>query len=165
MAIQTQTAALPRPTREQITQFLENKRFAAVGVSRTPKDFTRMLVEEFRRRGYDVVPVNPGIPEIEGKKCYPSVQAINPPVSAALLLTSPEVTEKVVEDCIAAGVTQVWMHRAVGRGAVSPSAVEACRARGVNVIVGECPFMFFPKTGFPHRVHGLIRKILRTYPA
>jgi predicted CoA-binding protein len=163
-AAQIETSAPPRTTREQIVQFLAQKRFAAVGVSRKPQDFSRMLVMEFQRRGYEVIPVNPGVAELEGKKCYPTVQAVDPPVSAALLLTSPEITERVVEDCVAAGVTQLWMHRASGRGAVSISAVETCRRHGISVIAGECPFMFFPQTGFPHRIHGLIRKIFGTFP-
>jgi predicted CoA-binding protein len=164
-ATQSKIAVPPPATREQITQFLTHKRFAAVGVSRNPQDFTRKLVQEFQRRGYDVVPVNPGVTDLDGTKCYPDVQAIDPPVSAALLLTSPTITERVVEECIAAGIAQLWMYRAVGHGAVSPSAVEACRRHGINVIAGECPFMFFPETGFPHRVHGIIRKIFGTYPS
>jgi len=158
-------SAPPGTTREQIAQFLAQKRFAAVGVSRKPQDFSRMLVKEFQRRGYEVIPVNPGIADLEGKRCYSTVQAIDPPVSAVLLLTSPEITERVVEDCVAAGVTQLWMYRASGRGAISMSAIETCRRHGISVIAGECPFMFFPQTGFPHRVHGLIRKIFGTYPS
>jgi predicted CoA-binding protein len=85
-------------------------------------------------------------------------------VRAVLVLTPATKTDEVVRDCAAAGVTHVWMHRGGGQGAVSPSAVEFCREHGMKVVAGECPFMFLPGTGFPHRVHGFIRKILGSYP-
>lgn len=153
-----------RATRKQINDFLNERRFAAVGLSRDPKEFSRMLVREFLGRGYDVVPVNPAVTEIDGRQCFANVRDITPPVSAALLLTSPAATDAVVRDCVAAGVTQVWMYRGGGNGAVSPEAVEFCREHGVKVVAGECPFMFLPGTGFPHRLHGLIRRISGTYP-
>ena len=47
--------------RARIDDFLSRKRLALVGVSRNPQDFTRSMFREFRRRGYDVVPVNPNV--------------------------------------------------------------------------------------------------------
>ena len=40
-------------------EFLAQRRIALVGVSRDPRDLSRTLFRELRRRGYDVVPVNP----------------------------------------------------------------------------------------------------------
>ncbi len=149
---------------EQIQKFLGRKRLALVGVSRNPKDFTRSLLREFTSRGYDVVPVNPSATEIDERPCFSRLQDIQPPVEAALLVTSPAVTEQIVRDCAEAGVTQVWMYRAGGAGAVSPRAMEFCSSHGIDAVPGECPMMFFPQTGFPHRLHGLIRKITGRYP-
>ena len=156
-----------RVTRQQITAFLDHKRIAAVGVSRNPADFTRNLVREFCKKGYEVIPVNPAVEEIDGVRCFARVQDIEPAVAAALLLTSPSATESVVRDCVAAGITHLWMYGtsgAGGVGAVSQSAVDFCREHGVNVVLGECPFMFLPRPAFPHRVHGFIRKIVGSYP-
>jgi predicted CoA-binding protein len=156
-----------RATRWQIAAFLDHKRIAAIGLSRNPADFTRNLVREFRKQGYEVIPVNPAADELEGAPCFARVQDIEPAVAAALLLTAPSATESVVRDCVAAGITHIWMYGtsgAGGAGAVSQSAVDFCREHGVNVVMGECPFMFLPKPGFPHRVHGLIRKIVGSYP-
>ena len=74
------------------------------------------------------------------------------------------VTERVVRDCDDAAVRVVWMYRAVGAGAVSRAAVDFCRARGMRVIEGECPFLFLPKAGWPHLLHRFCRKVLGTYP-
>ena len=152
-----------RASLETIEDFLAQKRIAMVGISRQPKDFSVMLLEELLRRGYDMVPVNPNTSEVLGRRCFARVQDIQPPVDAALLMTSSSVTDTVVRDCAEAGIRRVWMYRAGGRGAVSPTAIEFCRAHGIQVVPGECPFMFLPAAGF-HNVHGFLRKITGRYP-
>ena len=152
-------------TLNEVCDFLGQTRLALVGVSRNPKNFTRALFREFASRGYDVVPVHPGLEEMEGRRCYARVRDITPPVDGAVLLTRPDVTDYAVRDCAEAGVTRVWMYRAGGSGAVSPEAVEFCRAKGIRVVAGECPFMFFPDAGLIHRLHGCIRRLTGRYPA
>lgn len=146
--------------RVTINEFLAERRLAVVGVSHHPKDFTRGLFRELLARGYDLVPVNPRSGEIEGRSTVPRVQNIQPPVGGALLFTSPAVTAEVVRDCREAGVRRVWMHRGAGQGAVSDEAVAFCRAHGIAVIAGACPYMFLPGAGFVHRVHGFIHRHL-----
>ena len=155
---------VPRPALHDIEEFLARKRFAAVGVSRNPKDFTRILFREFRQRGYDVVPVNPALPSIEGVPCYARVPEIAPPVEGVLLLTSAKISDAIVDQCIQAGVRQVWMYRATGSGAVSERGAAACQLNGIGVIAGECPFMFLPHAGFLHRAHGFCRQVMGSYP-
>ena len=148
---------------EVIEDFLAQKRIAMVGVSRQTKDFSVLLFKELRQRGYDVVPINPSASDILGQRCFARVQDIQPPVDTALLMTSPSVTETVVEDCAKAGIRRIWMYRAGGDGAVSTKAVEFCKERGIRLIPGECPFMFLPGNGF-HALHGFIRKLTGDFP-
>jgi predicted CoA-binding protein len=145
--------------RDHIEDFLRQPRLALVGVSRNSSDFTRTLFREFLRRGYDAVPVNPEADEIDGRRCFHRVQEITPPVDGALLFTSPKVTESVVMDCAAAGVRRIWMYRAVGRGAVSKAAVSFCKSRGIAVVPGFCPYMFWKDASFFHRLHGFFVKL------
>ena len=152
------------PTLDQIRAFLGAKRLAIAGVSRNPNDFSRVLFREFLRRGYDAVPVHPGGGEIEGRTCFARLQDVGPAVDAVLLMTSPTVTEQIARDCAEAGVKHVWMYRAAGAGAVSDQAVDYCESRGIDVIAGECPLMFFEGAGLIHRLHGLVRKITGRYP-
>lgn len=149
---------------EMIQDFLAQKRIAMVGISREPASFSAKLFEELCRRGYDVVPVNPRAREIMSKKCFARVQDIEPPVEAALLMTSPEVTDTVVNDCAEAGIRRVWMHRGGGNGAVSNRAVQFCREQGIRVIPGQCPLMFLPESGTVHWLHGIFRKLTGRYP-
>lgn len=158
MSNQTQTHTL-----ETVQAFLSVKRLAMIGLSRDPKHFSATLFSELIRRGYDVLPVNPRATDVLGHPCFVRVQDIQPPVEAALLMTSSDVTDSVVADCAKAGIRRIWLYSAGHGGASTPSAVAFCKARGIEVIAGECPFMFFPHNGF-HAIHGLVNKIIGRYP-
>jgi predicted CoA-binding protein len=144
---------------ETIEDFLTQKRLALVGISREPGSFSATLFEDLCRRGYDVVPVNPNTPNVHGRPCFARLQDIQPPVDAALLMTSPDVTERIVADCAEAGIRRVWMCRTTGKGAVSESAIAYCHEGEMQVVPGQCPYMFLPRAETVHRLHGFFRKI------
>ncbi len=152
-------------TMADVQDFLAQRRIALVGVSRDPKDFSRMLFREMCSRGYDMVPVNPAAGELENKTCLAHVQEINPPAEAALLMTAPRDTERVARDCVEAGIHRVWMFRGGGQGAVTPEAVSCCHLNDVRLVEGYCPFMFLPHTSFIHRVHRFLMKLVGSHPA
>lgn len=148
-----------------VERFLNAKRIAVVGVSREPRDFSRVLLRELASRGYDAVPVNPAAEgPVEGRTCYPRVSAIVEPVDAALIMTPAAHSREVVDDCAAAGVTLVWLHRGAGQGAVSEDAVAAITRHQMTAVIGQCPFMFLPKSGAIHAVHRFFKKLGRSYP-
>lgn len=155
---------MPSPRHlDAIEHFLATKRFAMVGLSRSPHHFSAMLFNEFVRRGYDVLPVNPHATEVFGQTCYARVADIQPPVEAALLMTPSTATDAAVADCAQAGVRQIWLYSAGSGGAVTVSAIAFCRGRGIDAVPGECPFMFLPHNGL-HSIHGFINKIIGRYP-
>ncbi len=149
---------------DTIESFLKQKRIAMVGVSRARREIGILLLEEFRRHGYEVFPVNPNVPEIMGERCFARVQDIQPAPDAALLLTSPAVTDSVVRDCAEAGLKRIWMYRGGGQGAVSADAVEFCRAHGIDLVPGQCPFMFLAPVRSIHRFHRFLVKLTGKYP-
>jgi uncharacterized protein len=148
----------------EIESFLREKRIAIIGISRERANIGMSLCDAFTRLGYEVLPVNPKATEIKGTHCYSRVQDMHPAPSAALLLTTPAVTNVVVRDCAEAGIKKVWMYRGGGQGAVSVEAVEFCRAKGSEVIPGECPFMFLAPVRGVHWFHRCLRKITGHYP-
>ena len=152
-------------TIHDVEDFLALHRIAMVGVSRNPKDFSRLLFREMCDRGYDMVPINLVADVIDGRETFHSLQAVKEPVEGVLVMTPFHATLQVVQDCAAAGVRNVWIYRAGGKGAVSPEAIAFCKENGMRVVDGHCPFMFFPETTFVHRVHGFVQKITRRYPA
>jgi predicted CoA-binding protein len=157
---------MPMAPLERAHAFLEARRIAFVGVSRDDKDFSRAVLRELVRRGYDVVPVHPEASEIEGRRAFPRVGAVVPPVEAALLMTPPARTDDAVRDCLDAGLGRIWLHRGGGRGSATPEAVARCRAAGVEPVTDLCPFMALPGAAWPHRLHGFLRRMaMRRAPA
>jgi len=146
-------------SKRAIDSFLSCRRIAVVGVSRDPKDFSRAVFRAFVERGYDAVPVNAAGGDVGGRRSATRIGEVQPAPEAALLLTPPAATGQVVRECADAGVKRVWMHRGAGQGAVSPEAVALCRERGIEVVDGECPFMFLPDTGWFHGVHRLFKRL------
>ncbi|HVN18632.1 MAG TPA: CoA-binding protein [Dongiaceae bacterium] len=156
---------MPRPVSlNTIEDFLAQKRIAMIGVSRNPKEFSAVLFQELQKRGYDVVPVNPKTAEVLGLPCFARAQDIQPPVDAALLMTRAEVTDSVVADCAAAGIRRIWLYSAGNKGAVTDTALKFCKENGIQVVPGQCPFMFLPGSGGVHRFHGFVRKLFGSYP-
>lgn len=112
-----------------------------------------MVYRAWRDRKFDMVPVNPTAEHIEGAICYPRPQNIAAPVDAALVMTPPAQSEQAVRDCLDAGIRRIWLYRR------SPAAESLCASNGAQFIVGECPLMYIPHTGFVHRVHRWIHEL------
>jgi hypothetical protein len=136
---------------ETVGEFLAQKRIAVVGVSRDSAQPANLIYRSLRKADYQVFAVNPNADEVEGDACYPDLQSIPDGVAAAVVATTPEVTDAVVRECAEVGVSRVWMHRSFGKGSVSDGAEQFCRARGITVIAGACPMMFLPGADVGHR--------------
>jgi predicted CoA-binding protein len=151
-------------TRNLINEFLAVKRFAMVGVSRHREEFSRRLFDEFVKRGYEVVPVNPNAPVIEGKPCFARVKDITPPVTSALVTGPRSLQAGMLRDCAEGGVTLVWIFGISGDRSVSEEALAVCEKHGMQVVRGYCPFMFLPETAFFHRLHAGMARVFGQYP-
>lgn len=124
--------------------FLTQERIAVAGVSRSANETANGIYRKLRETGHTVFAVNPHAETVEeGEPCYPNMQAIPGGVDGVVIVTSPAVTEQIVQDCIAAGVPRVWMHNNTFLpSSASEKAAAACRENGITVIDGGCPMMF-----------------------
>jgi predicted CoA-binding protein len=136
---------------ESVTAFLDGKRFAVAGVSRSKGQAANAVYRKLRQSGYEVVPVNPNASEVEGVRCYPNIGAIPDAVDGVVVATHPDTSIEVVRQCAEHGVGHVWFHRSFGQGSVSEAAIQECEARGIHCIVGGCPLMFCEPVDFGHK--------------
>lgn len=148
-----------------IQEFLSLKRFAMIGVSRKTKSFSHGLYKEFLERGYDIVPVNPHLPIIEGERCFSKIQEIIPEVRAAMLLTGKSSMQQALLDCIEAKIPFVWIYGISGKQEIEPSVLRLCESHSMKIIAGYCPYMFLRDAAFFHRWHGTVSKFLGRYPS
>jgi hypothetical protein len=136
--------------KEAVDEFLNQKRIAVAGVSRSPDQAANLVYRRLRDAGYDVFPVNPNATEAEGDACYPDVGSVPGGVDATVVVTTQDVAMAIAKDCAGAGVKRVWLHRGMGPGSVSEEAADYCRTHGIQVIAGGCPNMFLPGTDLGH---------------
>ena len=130
--------------------FLAQKVIAIVGVSATRETGANLNYRTFKKRGYRVYGVNPRISTFDGAPCYPDLTSIPERPDAVFMLTSPDVTDQIVQQCVQLGIKHVWMHCMLGTKpglspgstSVSRAAVAECRKHGIAVIPGSCPAQF-----------------------
>jgi predicted CoA-binding protein len=90
----------------RIDDFLAQKRIAVVGVSRNEAQTANGIYRKFRENGYEVFPINPNAATVEGDLCYATVKDVPGGVDEVMIVTSPDITEQVVQDCIQAGAPE-----------------------------------------------------------
>jgi len=140
-----------------VQDFLAQKVIAVVGVSDKRETGANRNYKTFKQQGYRVYAVNPRISTFDGSPCYPDLKSIPEKPDAVFMLTSPRVTEQVVQQCVELRVKHIWMHCMMGTKpgllagstSVSSSAVELCRQHEIAVIPGSCPAQFL-KADFGH---------------
>lgn len=147
-------------SKQSIDAFVSGKTLALVGISPTGKGFGNSAYKELKGRGYRVLPVHPSAESVQGDRCWHSVAELPEKVERLLVMVSPAQVEPVVREAVSAGVRQVWLQQ----GADSPSAVEFCRANGVQVVHGHCILMFAEPVASVHRFHRWIWQIIGKAP-
>ena len=118
---------------QQIETFLAAPAFAVVGASNDPEKYGHKCYKCYLQHGHKVYPINPRATEILGNPAFANLAALPEKVESISVITPPAVTEKVVDEAIAAGVKNIWMQP----GAESPAAIEKGRKAGLNVIGGN----------------------------
>ena len=152
---------------ELTSEFLSQKNIAVAGIKRNTQGVGNAIFKRLKESGYNVIPIHPELDTFEGMKCYPDVKSVSDKIDGIVLATNPEVTEKIVIDCIEAGISRVWIHNMFGvKGANKPTtsltdkAVQMCRDNNITVIPGGCPLMFCGQVDFGHKcIRGITRMI------
>ncbi|HYJ61640.1 MAG TPA: acetate--CoA ligase family protein [Actinomycetota bacterium] len=95
--------------RTALRHMLEARSVAVVGASVRPGSLGRSMLEELARGGFDgdVYPVNPGYDEIDGLRCYPSMDEVPVAVDLAVLGVANARIERAIADAGAAGARSV----------------------------------------------------------
>jgi uncharacterized protein len=122
---------------DTIRSILENtRRIALVGASAKPDRPSYGVMSFLLGRGYDVVPVNPGLAgqTIHGRMVVGGLGEAAPLEMVDIFRASDQVGP-VVEEAIRRGARVIWMQL----GVVNQPAAEAARAAGITVVMDRCP--------------------------
>lgn len=108
------------------------KRVAVIGASSDRSKYGNKAVRAFRDAGFEVVPVNPTEPEIEGFKTYPSIQDVPGDLDKITIYVRPAILLKLLPDIAAKGCRELWLNPGTSNEAV---LAETARL-GLNAIEG-----------------------------
>jgi len=91
---------------ELVRTILWPKSIAVVGASGDASKISGRLFRYIVRNGYagEIFPINPSYAELEGRRCFPSVQAIGKPIDLALIAIPARAVVGELERCASAGV-------------------------------------------------------------
>src|SRR5262245_20835425 len=124
--------------KEKITQFFTSPAFAVLGASSRRHKYGNKVLRCYMQHHKRVIPVNPVEENIEGLPVVRKIADLPAEVKSISVVTSPAVTEKLVEEAIEKGIENIWMQP----GAHSALAIERCERAGINVIAGPCILQF-----------------------
>jgi len=117
-----------------IKEFMAQKRFAIVGATTDTRKFGNQIFKNLKRRGYEVYPVNPGLKELDGIKCYPNLSNIPVKVDVVDFVVPPTVTEEILKECKELGLDRIWLQP----GAESEAAIAFCDENNLKVVHDVC---------------------------
>ncbi len=139
---------------EATKDFLALKCIAVVGVSRTQNKAANLIYRKLRSEGHKVFAINPNATSVEGDSSYPNLKSLPEKPDGVVIVTRPEITNQVVQECAELLIGNVWMHRGPdSKGtSVSASAVDFCHKHDITVIPGACPMMYCANADIGHRI-------------
>ena len=143
-----------------VARFLSLEKYAIAGVSRDPKKFGQVMFRDLRKKGMDVVPINPMADTIDGVKCFRSVSDLPADVRGLIFMTPKEETLAVAREAIAHGIKDLW----VQQGAETKELIGDLEKEDVNLIYKQCIMMFWKPDGI-HSFHRFLKKIFGGLPA
>jgi predicted CoA-binding protein len=123
---------------ELITEFVNRRTWAVVGASQDPSKFGNRVFRSLRGAGYDVYPVNPKGGQLDGARVYPTLADLPEAPDVVDIVVPPAVTEKVVKEAQALGLSRIWMQP----GAESADAIAYCQDHGIKVVHDACAMVW-----------------------
>jgi predicted CoA-binding protein len=115
------------------------KRIALVGASANEARPSWIVTKYLIDRGYDVIPVNPGLAgqTILGKTVYATLKDIPGPVDMVEIFRNSEAAGPITDEALALDPLPkvIWMQLSVR----NDEAAARAEAKGVTVIMNRCP--------------------------
>ncbi len=109
---------------------------AIVGMSPDPDRPSYRVARYLDSKGYEIIPVNPNVGEILGKKSYPDLSSIPGPVEVVDIFRESRKVSPIVNEAIEKGAGAIWMQE----GVINKKAAAKARDAGLLVVMDKCMF-------------------------
>lgn len=119
----------------EIQRVLQLKNIAVVGMSKNEEKPAHFVPKYLIEHGYNVIPVNPTVNEILGRKSYPAVSEIPEDVDVVDVFRRSEDVPSVMDDAIRKkGIKVIWMQS----GIYNEEAEKKAKENGMDVVFNRC---------------------------
>lgn len=120
------------------------KTVAVVGMSNKTWRASYNIGHYLAKNGYRVLPVNPQLEEIDGKPCFPdldaaqtaAIQETGAGIDLVDVFRAPEFVSAIVDDVIRLKIPYLWLQD----GVVHDEAIARAREAGVLCVQNDCTF-------------------------
>lgn len=147
-------------TLNEIQTFLAPRKIAVAGASRNVKKFGGVIFKELREKGFVLYPVNPNAEEIQGVKCYKTVEDLPDDVEHLLIVTQKNETESVAKSAVKKGIKMIWIQQKSD----TQEAINIIEEAGIPLIYKKCILMFADPVKSIHAFHRFFVKTFGGYP-
>lgn len=138
-----------------INDFVNSKRIAIVGMSRSGKKFGNMAGKELKSKGYEIYPVHPEASEIDGFTCSPNLKSLSGKVDGVWISIPPQKVNAVLEEAAEIGLKNIWLQQ----GAWSSEVQQTIDRLNLAVVSKKCIMMYAPPVKSVHKFHRTIKGI------
>jgi predicted CoA-binding protein len=119
----------------EIQRVLQFKNIAVIGMSKNEDKPAHFVPKYLIDHGYNVIPVNPTVNEILGRKSYPAVSEIPEDVDVVDVFRRSEDVPSVMDDAIRKkGIKVIWMQS----GIYNEEAEKKAKENGIDVVFNRC---------------------------
>ena len=126
------------PGAEEMKQLFESvKTIAVVGISRNPEKPARRVPAYLASKGYEIIPVNPFVDEIFGKKAADSLDDVTEPIDMVVIFRPSEEAAQVAQTAMGRDERPViWLQQGIRADQVATAARES----GFTVVQDLCTY-------------------------
>jgi predicted CoA-binding protein len=120
----------------QIKEIFQLKNIAVVGLSKNEEKPSHQVSKYLIEHGYNIIPVNPTVTEVLGKRAYPSIADIPERIDVVDVFRKPEDIPAVVDDVLRKkdGIKVFWMQL----GIYNEEAERKAKENGIDVVYNRC---------------------------
>ncbi|RKL69215.1 CoA-binding protein [Salipaludibacillus neizhouensis] len=123
------------PNREEVNEILRDaKRIAVVGLSDNPTRTSYQVTEALLAAGYEIIPVNPVIEEVFGRKAVSSVTDIEGDIDIVNVFRRTEFLPEIAEETAKTNAKVFWSQL----GLASDEAEQIALKAGKKVVMDRC---------------------------
>src|SRR5512140_2411356 len=125
------------PSDEELRNLLRGCRhIAIVGLSAQPERDSYRVTEYMQQRGYLITRINPGLAEILGRPCHPSLKAVpnDVPIDMVNIFRRSSMVSPHVDEAIERKVRSIWMQFDV----IDEAAARRATVAGITVVMNRC---------------------------